>query len=516
MRRWSAIAILLSCAACAHPRPPVTEPHPSPADELTAADADVRAGCLDCLLSAYARYDALRQTPEVADHATAGAIRAAALVAMRERELGMVDDGYLEKARALAGGPRQVPAWLPRVLEVVDALPRARDSVGRPPSSDEDIARARRLRENRDAWLGVLRGAAEYDEAAAYAWLVFTCDGIDNRTMPSLEIFDGVASFEDAPLIVYRESRCRATETRTLESLIDHNPRFVEIAYTLGLAAIGARPRPKLDEAERWLQRAYEWRPRWPALTLAMGGVAMTAEDFDHARTMYEETLAIEPHSGDALFGDLRALTYLGAANDAIAVANRMLDERWMVGDARYWRAFNEMQLDQLETAWEDVEMAEKTSINAQVPKLAGLIAYRRAQLDVAIARFSTSYERNPLDCETRFYLGVVHAEARHWTETADKLVGAASCLQDQEAELTQDIARIRTSALSEERKAKQIARREQQIAEGRRRIATSWFDVAVADFNLSKKDEARQYAERVSDDEQFGERARDLLARLR
>ena len=71
-------------------------------------------------------------------------------------------------------------------------------------------------------------------------------------------------------------------------------------------------------------------------------------------------------------------------------------------------------------------------------------------------------------------------------------------------------------SVLREDRKARQIAKREQQIAEGRRRIATSWYDCAVAYFGLSKKDEARLFAEKVADDEQFGARAKDILSRLK
>jgi hypothetical protein len=47
------------------------------------------------------------------------------------------------------------------------------------------------------------------------------------------------------------------------------------------------------------------------------------------------------------------------------------------------------------------------------------------------------------------------------------------------------------------------------------RRRATSLFNIAVASFNLSRYDEARQYATRVADDPQFGERARQLLSRL-
>jgi hypothetical protein len=45
--------------------------------------------------------------------------------------------------------------------------------------------------------------------------------------------------------------------------------------------------------------------------------------------------------------------------------------------------------------------------------------------------------------------------------------------------------------------------------------VATSWFDIAVAYYNLSRRSEARQFAEKVTADEQFGERARDLITRL-
>jgi hypothetical protein len=46
--------------------------------------------------------------------------------------------------------------------------------------------------------------------------------------------------------------------------------------------------------------------------------------------------------------------------------------------------------------------------------------------------------------------------------------------------------------------------------------MATSWYDVAVAYYNLSQPGEARQFAERVAADEQFGERAREILTRVR
>ena len=118
-------------------------------------------------------------------------------------------------------------------------------------------------------------------------------------------------------------------------------------------------------------------------------------------------------------------------------------------------------------------------------------------------------------DCELGFYLGLVNAEQRRWPPTAEVFVETATCLQNAQRQYTEEIAQIQRSNASTERKARQIARREKLIRDAERMIATSWFNTAVASFNLSRKDDARQYAEKVADDQQFGERARELLSRL-
>src|SRR6185436_13556821 len=132
------------------------------------------------------------------------------------------------------------------------------------------------------------------------------------------------------------------------------------------------------------LSRAYTWHPAWPTVTLALANVAMTAEDFERALTYYDKSLELDPRAMDGLVGRIQALTYLGRYEQAIAATDVLLAERWNPGTARYWRAFNELQLRRLEEAWADVEESAKLLINAAVPKLAGLIAYRRQQLDVA------------------------------------------------------------------------------------------------------------------------------------
>jgi tetratricopeptide (TPR) repeat protein len=242
--------------------------------------------------------------------------------------------------------------------------------------------------------------------------------------------------------------------------------------------------------------------------------VAMTVEDFARAAGLYDETLDVYPQSVDALLGKVRALTYESRHLEAIATTDRLLATRWNMGEARYWRALNEATIERYDAAWLDVEEAAKLLINADVPKLAGIIAYRRKQLDVSRAKFEESRSRYALDCETNFYLGTVLAELRVWEASATILEETVACIDRAETALLEDIARIRASRENPDRQARQIARREVQLANGRRTRITSWFDLAVDYFSLGRSGEARAYAEKVKDDEQFGVRAQEILSR--
>jgi hypothetical protein len=161
------------------------------------------------------------------------------------------------------------------------------------------------------------------------------------------------------------------------------------------------------------------------------------------------------------------------------------------------------------------VEAAERALVNSDVPKLAGIIAIDRKRLDVARERLELSRRRNGFDCQTLYYLHLVYADLRQWAQTASGAVAAGGCITSAETGLRADIERIRTSDMPEARKQRQIAAREKQIASGIRMRANCWYNGAVASFNLSKKDDAKDFAQRVADDEQLGARARELLARL-
>lgn len=213
----------------------------------------------------------------------------------------------------------------------------------------------------------------------------------------------------------------------------------------------------------------------------------------------------------------MKGLSLVGRHDEAFAAIDAILaaETRVFPGEAYCWRAWNDVHVDQLEQAWIDIEQANRLWVNSEVLKLGGIVAYRREDLEVAKERFRAAYKIAPEDCETSFYLGNVHAEQHDWPLTAAIFTVAATCIERARETLRKEIAGIEASDWNPDRKARQIARREEQIAAGTRMLAVSWFNAAAAHFNLGQKDDARRFAERVVDDEQFAERAREILKRL-
>ncbi len=511
MGRCRLALLIAACAAaaCAPKRPAPIDPTLSARATLLDAEALVRVGCFDCLTRALQHYETLRAVPAVNAEATAGAVRAAGLLALRERELGTTDSGYLEQARALAAGSDRLRQDVTPLLDVI-AIMLWRAGAGRTGTADPPLT----LYQNRAARTDMLRSLAPRDELSAYVWLAYACETSSGRTdiRDLVAPVDAARSMSDLPLLAFRQAICLGVDAKAIDALFAREPRFAELAYFRGLIASAQRD---LDAADARYREAYAWRPTWPAATLLIANVAMTAEEFPSALEFYEQTLTLAPSFPDALLGKLRALTYLARHEDAVAAAGELLALRRYPGDAYYWRAANELEMNRLDAAWEDVEVADRVMINSDVPKLAGIIALQRHEPDTARQKLQTARQRNPNDCEAGYYLQLALGDLKRWPALAEVAVGTAGCLDDAEAAARQDIERIAASTSSDARKARQIARRQQQIASAVRMRATCWFNAAVANFNLSKPDEARRYAEKVADDEQFGERARDLTARI-
>ena len=506
-RRLGFAAVLCVAAACA-PKKVAVDPSIAARATLEEADANLRVGCFDCLADALKQYESVRKVPAVAEIATRGATYASALLAMRERELGTTDSGYLEHARELASTSPALQTEVTALLDVADALPW-RGGAAR--SSRPGLALT--AYQDRERRIAELRTTATRDVFSAYVWLAYACESGALRTISRPELNAAIPQFADAPLFAYALAAiCGVGRNAAFVDLMTKEPRYKELAFHKGLEASGAR---KLDDAEARYREAYAWRATWPSATLALANVLITGEDFEGALEFYDRTLALMPKFPDALLGKVRTLTYLSKPEDAIRVADELLALERYPGDADYWKAYNELDLKRFDDAWRDIEAAEKLLVNADVPKLAGIIAIDRHELDVARQKLELARQRNAFDCQALYYLHLVYSELRQWPQAASGAVAAAGCISSAEAGLRAEIENVRSSEIAEARKARIIAARERQIASGIRMRANCWYNGAVANYNLSKREEAKELAQRITDDEQLGERARELLSRL-
>ena len=168
----------------------------------------MRTGCFDCLEEALAEYEAVRDVPNLRpgdfDAATDGAIRSALLLELRQRELGMADDGYLQRARNLIETrPDRAAAFAPH-LYTVESIPR-RDARFAAAADPEGLRRTQELRAKFPALVEERRAGADADPLAAYAWLAFYCTHSGSRDDRSLETLLGpLPQLRDTPIVRYR------------------------------------------------------------------------------------------------------------------------------------------------------------------------------------------------------------------------------------------------------------------------------------------------------------------------
>jgi len=473
---------------------------------LERATQDLLAGCLDCLNAAYRAFLDLRDEPAVSGEATDGAVRAAVLIALREAELGLRPS---RQGQPIAAGVVSTPTpEQAQILPTSEAL------------ASGDYTR---LMREQAPWVEAFRGRVDGDPTSAYLWLSLAC-GPAGFAVPERNLRSSVVATTSAvPLVSFKlAAGCTPRNRAALEALLEREPRFVEIHYVLGIIALAGEGQPNqglfvpnLEVADAHYQAAYDWRPDWPALTQAIANLAMTAEDFGRAHEFYERTLALVPDNADAMVGGIRALTYGGLYDEAIAAANRMLTTDRSPGEALYWRAFNESLLNRDNDAWTDIEQAAVTLINADVPKLAGIVAVKRRDFEVARERLALSLGRRSTDCETRFYFQAVVSEQRDWKAAAMAASESAACFDGELARLDREIAGLRTADMPEARRNRWMARREAEVAGDTRMRATAWFNASAAYFNLSRKDDARRFAEKLVGDQAFDARAREILDRL-
>jgi tetratricopeptide (TPR) repeat protein len=446
-----AIALALIAGTCAA-RAPATAQSALPAATLDALDQLIQRGCYSCLEQAYEEANAARAVTQ--------AFEAAALLTLRSKELGLPPGTWMERARTAAGSDAARSLY----LEVVDTIPPDRLSEDR--DALFDVNRRRRARDRLASWREALQSGPGSEVFREYLDVSLVCAfGTLKETDASFS--DAIDPVAATPLLQYAIGNCDSTYQPRLAALRAAAPDFVDADFSLGRYAIEHPDRPDAEEGLDRLQSAAAAFPRSPAITTRIGNLHRLWEEWAAALSAFDAALAVAPDHPEATIGRAISLSQLERSEEAIAAATRLIDGgQWLLGEAYYWRAWNQLRLNDFQLARADADRARTLMSNAAVLVLSGVIEWRLGRLEGAEKDFQDALAIDLGECEAAFDLGVVRDELGKLPEAQAAFKQAGQCYDLSIAVRREAIQNIRGGPGTESLKAREAARHERVLAD--------------------------------------------------
>lgn len=417
-----------------------------------AAGALIRRGCYRCLEQAYEHAQVRGMREE--------AFEAAALLALRSKELGLPSHVWFERARALGGAdPSRSP-----YLEMVDVIPPDRLSENR--DALFDIGRRNRARGSLERWREQLRVGGGSEAFRMYLDVSLICAfGTLKETADS---FSGaVVPVASTPLFQYAIGACDVTHRTRLTALRTSEPDFVDADYHLGRYALEDPLNPDIEEGLRRFESAAGAFPGSPAIATRIGNIHRLWEEWEPALVAYDAALRVAPDHPEGTIGRAISLSHLGRSEEAIGTATRLIEGgQWLLGEAYYWRAWNQLRLNNFQPARTDADRARTLMSNAAVLVLSGVIEWRLGRLQSAAKDFEGALVVDLGECDAAFNLGVVRDELRQLPEALAAFKQSGQCYDLSITLRREAIEKIRGGHGSETLKARDSVRHERVLAD--------------------------------------------------
>ena len=505
--------MLLSCCA---PKAKVQAAPPIPAPELEnrAADAErfLKKGCYVGFKKAVEIYQELYAQPSIRGKITVSFIKTLILMTVRERELGILNDRYIQKATEILKENPSLRSFAPYVDLANTMYPKTKGimrdiNVVGTVKVVGDFLKNAELKAD-------MKLKAQSDDYYAYLYVSFY-SSFANYLEQKEELSGFAKLYQDSILFKYKTATADLREDpKLLEALVEADPDFFEAYYHLGELALGAQ---KLLEAEKNFLKASEGIPESPQITIYLGSIYMATEEFEKSLEYYEKTLGLAPAYRDALLGKAVCLSYMGKFNEAIEVLNKLVAMGfYLMGESHYWLAWNYHELKDNDNAQLHIEESKgRLPTNGEVFSLAGTIAFEKNEIDKAEKEFLESLKYGG-NTEALFGLGKVYGQKQKWLDSGLFYSKATVAVGQSESIAAERIRQIKVSTLAEERKARMIAKKEQQLKILAATKATGYYDAAVGYFNAGRGSQALEMAEKAASHPQFKEAAADLIKKIK
>jgi tetratricopeptide (TPR) repeat protein len=489
-------------------------PSPQLMAEIARAEALMAEGCYTCLKESLAVFEKHLQAKQPAVGVHEHAFDAALLIALREKELGIPGDAAMTKARQLVTPARQVVFDAANLIigDTTALDPEQRALVSgrnRPPLAPDNATRR------------ALDPLPQADLAAKYVALSIDCE--QQKLIDSVDMRAMTANYGGVPLMQFRLSTCGRPGAPNVATLREFNPRWTDTLYWEGRRELASSLGRAIDfpKALGLLAQGREAFPSSIMLTLSWANTNMAAEEFESALSGYDDVIKMFPTHRDALNGRMQSVSYLLRHQDGIAAATRLLDlGTWHIGDAYYWRAWNRYNIKEYDPAWEDVENAIKGLSNSRVYMLAGLIAYSRKTLPIAVERFDHAFVIDPSACDATWMSGLASIDLNDLSVAAPKFSRGMTCFTSSARALRQDlegiegaIAKRATPATAREQRNMERLKRDAENAD--EKSAQSAFNGAQCYARIGQKTMALSHVDWAIAHPRMREKAEQLKAAI-
>jgi tetratricopeptide (TPR) repeat protein len=496
-----AAAAFLLVTACGGSR------RPSLAAQRLVADGLIAEGCYRCLDEAVVRYFGMPRGSAAAMRVNDTQLfRALVLLALREKELGLDPSQHLKQAGLLVPHTT-APAAAAEQLKWAGLVPSNPSGL---PRDDADAERLR-LAEARGDLERRLAGAATMsDPIDVYLNVALACSAsfpVSGREPATL-----AAPAAAQSIVQWRLATCGRSHEDALRAFAETHPRYVEADYVLGRYRTAFIGDPTARREARDRLRAVDAAiPGSLAIAFDLAGVTRVTSVKD-ALPLYERITRRQPRHNEAWLGQGICLTYLERPREAIEALTRVIDNgRWVVGDARYWRAWNRHSLGALDEAWADIDEARKVLYNTDTYGLAGRIAYDRKELDTARPLLEKARELDDTNCGATWFLGLVHTGQERWIDGADVFERAETCYRGEIDRVRAELAGDRET--DEAVRAERAAAADVRIRNAERQAALSAYNAAFAFVRGNQKARSRPLLDRAVQHPEVSDRARELRA---
>jgi len=478
---------------------------------IEEADKLYERGAYTCLKKAFSLYEEALSVPVFQNQNREKLLRISILLAIREKELGFLEDTYLKKASTIISNSLSLADYSV-ILEIASTLPRK--TAGIVGDLVEDGQRVvipfDEIRENFTDWLALLKQRSDEDALYAYIY-ISSCAAFYYLIEEKPDFASIQEAYADSLLIQYVLSLQSTDSQKNFEKLRQDEPRFYEAYYFLGQIALKMG---RLITAEKNLLRAYQEFPGSSSIVISLASLYYAFEELDLSLEYYEQAIKMAPNYRDALLGKVICLSFLGRHHEAIEACNIMLAlGNYYLGESHYWLAWNQNELGELENAWENIENSKKYLIGyGQVYSLAGTIAFNQKNLDEAENNFFEACKQDASNGDPPYYMGKIKTIREDWLNSGVYFERASGNYQRKEELIQKKIREIESSSLSEERKKKYLARKKNQLSRLQLTKATAWYNAAAGYCNAGMKKKAIELAQKAASHSALKDKAQELL----